>query len=72
MASPIPSGPGLGGPRIAEALRVATAMQAGNVFGDEWDEDIVIGGKKLAGWMEGEEAKMEVERVARLLEGLPE
>ncbi len=41
-----------------------------NVFEDEWDEDIIIGGKRLPGWMEEEEGKMEVEKLGRLLEGM--
>ena len=41
-----------------------------NVFDDEWDEDVVIGGKKLPGWMEQEDSKKEVERVIKLLDEL--
>lgn len=46
------------------------ARQPANPMDEEWDEDVVIGGKKLPGWLEAEEAKKEVERVGKLLDGL--
>jgi hypothetical protein len=39
-------------------------------FDDEWDEELVIGGKKLPGRMEEEQGKKEVERLERLLEAM--
>lgn len=47
-------------------------MARGNVFEDEWDEAVVIGGKKLPGWLEEEEGKKEVERVGKILDDLSE
>jgi hypothetical protein len=44
--------------------------RAGNVFDDEWDEEVVIGGKKLPEWMGEAEGKREVERLERVLEGM--
>lgn len=35
---------------------------------EEWDEDILIGGKKLPGWLDEDEARREVERVDKILE----
>jgi hypothetical protein len=37
---------------------------------DEWDEDILIGGKKLPGWLDEEEGRREIERVDRILEDM--
>jgi hypothetical protein len=45
-------------------------ITSGNVFDDEWDEDIVIGGKKLAGYMEEEEGKKEAHRLIKMLDDL--
>lgn len=42
----------------------------GNPFDDDWDEEIVIGGRKLPGWLEQEAGKKEVDRVAQKLESL--
>lgn len=47
-------------------------MARGNVFEDEWDEDVVIGGKQLPGWMEDDEGRKEVERVGKILDELAE
>ena len=38
----------------------------------EWNEDIVIGGKILPGYMEEEQAKKEIERVGKMLEDMEE
>lgn len=57
---------GLGHP--APPIRIAT----GNVFEDEYDEDVVIGGKKLAGWMDEEEGRKEAERLGTVLDELDE
>lgn len=35
---------------------------------EEWDEDILIGGKKLLGWLDEDEARREIERVDKILE----
>lgn len=43
-------------------------ITSGNVFDDEWDEDIVIGGKKLAGYMEEDEGKKEADRLIKMLD----
>jgi hypothetical protein len=40
----------------------------GNVFEDEWDEDVVIGGKMLPSTMESPAIKAEVERLEALIE----
>lgn len=45
-------------------------ITSGNVFDDEWDEDIVIGGKKLAGYMEEDEGKKEADRLVMMLDEL--
>lgn len=57
---------GLGHP--APPIRIAT----GNVFEDEYDEDVIIGGKKLAGWMDEEEGRKEAERLCAVLDELDE
>ncbi|KAI9637940.1 putative methionine aminopeptidase 1 [Dioszegia hungarica] len=44
----------------------------GNVFEDEWDEAVVIGGKKLPGWLGEEEGKKEVDRVGKMIDDLAE
>lgn len=44
----------------------------GNVFEDEWDEAVVIGGKKLPGKLEDEEGKKEIERLGKILDELEE
>ncbi len=43
----------------------------GNPFEDEWDEEVIIGGRKLPGWYEETESKREVEKVAQRIEELP-
>ena len=48
----------------------AMIPRGGNVFEDEWDEDVVIGGKKMVGWMDEEDGKKEIERLATILEGM--
>ena len=35
---------------------------------DDWDENVIIGGKKLAGWLEESEAKKEISRVDKIIE----
>ncbi|EIW70043.1 hypothetical protein TREMEDRAFT_14806, partial [Tremella mesenterica DSM 1558] len=40
------------------------------VYDDEWDENVVIGGKKLPGWLEEEDAKKEVDRLLQILDDL--
>lgn len=47
-------------------------ITSGNVFDDEWDEEVVIGGKKLAGWMDEEEGKKEAGRLVRILDEMDE
>ncbi|GMK55075.1 hypothetical protein CspeluHIS016_0201310 [Cutaneotrichosporon spelunceum] len=42
----------------------------GNPFEDEWDEEVIIGGRKLPGWLDEEESKREVNRVAQRIEEL--
>jgi hypothetical protein len=37
---------------------------------EEWDEDVIIGGKKLPGWMDEHDARKEIERVGKILEEL--
>ena len=39
---------------------------------DEWDEDVLIGGRKLPGWYGEEEGKKEVEKLGKLLEDMDE
>lgn len=41
-----------------------------NPFEDDWDEETIIGGRKLPGWYDAEEGKKEVDRVAKRLEAL--
>ncbi|CAK9784073.1 hypothetical protein CC85DRAFT_254066 [Cutaneotrichosporon oleaginosum] len=43
----------------------------GNPFEDEWDEEVIIGGRKLPSWYDDEEGKREVEKVAQRIEDLP-
>ena len=47
-------------------------ITSGNVFDDEWDEEVVIGGKKLAGWMDEEEGKKEANRLVKMLDEMDE
>jgi hypothetical protein len=47
-------------------------ITSGNVFDDEWDEDVVIGGKKLPGWMDDQEGKQEVNRLVKMVEQMDE
>lgn len=50
-----------------------TAVAGGrgsSIYEDDWDEDVLIGGKRMPGWMEEEEGKREVESLGRLLEGM--
>lgn len=44
----------------------------GNPFEDEWDDEVIIGGRKLPGWMDEEEGKKEVEKIAQRIEELAE
>jgi len=44
------------------------ARQPPGLGDDEWDDDVVIGGKKLPAWVDEDEAKKEVDRIAKLLE----
>ncbi|KAK4687043.1 serine/threonine-protein phosphatase 4 regulatory subunit 2, partial [Tremellales sp. Uapishka_1] len=71
IAAPKPTTPigGLLRPSIGFAPAPPSLTTSGpNVFEDEWDEDVVIGGKKLVSFMEDEQGKKEVERVGSLLE----
>ena len=43
-----------------------------NRFEDDWDEEVVIGGKILPGWMEEAEERAEVERVVKMLDDMDE
>lgn len=43
------------------------ARQPPGLGDDEWDDDVVIGGKKLPAWIDEDEAKKEVDRIAKLL-----
>ncbi|BEJ12423.1 hypothetical protein CspHIS471_0208830 [Cutaneotrichosporon sp. HIS471] len=43
----------------------------GNPFEDEWDEEVIIGGRKFPGWFDEDEGKREVEKVAQRIEELP-
>ena len=52
-------------PKINGVARPSTGH-----FDDDWDEDVIIGGKKLSGWMEEEEGKKEVERVAKAFDDM--
>jgi len=45
-------------------------ITSGNVFDDEWDEEVVIGGKKLAGWMDEEQGKREANRLVTILDDM--
>jgi hypothetical protein len=47
-------------------------ITSGNVFDDEWDEEVVIGGKKLAGWMDEDEGKKEAGRLVKMLDEMNE
>ena len=58
---------GIGHP-AAPPIRITS----GNVFEDEWDEDVVIGGKKLPGWMDEDEGKKEMDRLSGLIADLDE
>lgn len=57
---------GVGHP--APPIRIAT----GNVFEDEYDEDVIIGGKRLAGWMDEDAGQREAGRLVAVLEDLNE
>ena len=57
---------GVGHP--APPIRIAT----GNVFEDEYDEDVVIGGKKRAGWMSEEAGQKEANRLVSMLDDIDE
>jgi hypothetical protein len=37
---------------------------------DDWDEDVVIGGKTMAGWIDEEEARKELDRIGKLIDDL--
>lgn len=41
-----------------------------NPYGEEWDEEVVIGGRKLPGWMEEAEGRRAVEATAKQIEEL--
>jgi hypothetical protein len=45
----------------------APIIKATSGMDDEWDEEVVIGGKKMPGWLEVEEGRREVERVGKML-----
>jgi hypothetical protein len=42
----------------------------GNPFEDERDDEVIIGGRKLPGWLEEDDRKKEVDKVTRKLEEL--
>lgn len=42
------------------------------MFEDEWDEDVVIGGKMLPGDLENEEGRREIRRLQAILDGMDE
>ena len=44
--------------------------QEANPFEQGWIDEIIIGGRKLPGWLDEEEAKREVDKMARKLEDL--
>ena len=52
----------------APPLRIAT----GNVFEDEYDEDVIIGGKTRVGWMEEEAGQKEAAKLVSMLNDLDE
>lgn len=52
----------------APPIRIAT----GNVFEDEYDEDVIIGGKKRAGWMDEDAGQKEATRLIAGLDDLDE
>lgn len=56
--------------QLANALANARSKALTSGLEDDWDEDVVIGGKKLAGFLEDEVAKAEVERLGKILEDL--
>lgn len=41
-------------------------------YDDEWDEEVVIGGRTLPGFLQEEDGKKEVDRIARLVDNLDE
>ncbi|OCF36636.1 hypothetical protein I316_01888 [Kwoniella heveanensis BCC8398] len=58
------------GPRI-NGLRSQRPLQLGPAVVDEaYDEDVVIGGKMLPSWLDEQEGKKEIERVAKVLDEL--
>ncbi|WOO81367.1 Serine/threonine-protein phosphatase 4 regulatory subunit 2 [Vanrija pseudolonga] len=45
--------------------------RGGNPYDEEWDEEILIGGRKLPGWLDEEEGRRDVDKVATKLDELP-
>lgn len=52
-------------------LNGTPAAARGNLFEDEWDDEVIIGGRKLPSWYDEEEGRKEVEKVAQRIEELP-
>lgn len=44
--------------------------RGGNPYEEEWDEEILIGGRKLPGWLDEEEGRKDVDKVAAKLDEL--
>lgn len=42
-----------------------------NPYEEDWDEEVVIGGRKLPGWMDEDEGKRAVDATAKQIEELP-
>ncbi|WVR05384.1 hypothetical protein IAU60_002398 [Kwoniella sp. DSM 27419] len=59
-------GPRMNGLRHQQRVVALTS----GIMDDEYDEDVVIGGKMLPAWMHGEEGKKELERVVGVLDEL--
>jgi hypothetical protein len=47
-----------------------TPSARGNPFDEEWDEEVIIGGRKLTAYLDEEDGKKEVAKVATRLEEL--
>lgn len=48
-----------------------TPAARGNPYEEDWDEEVIIGGRKLPGWFDEEEGQKEVDKVAQRIEELP-
>jgi hypothetical protein len=56
--------------RGAAAVANGGRTNPANPFDAEWDDELIIGGHKLPGYLDAEEGKREVDRVVRQLESL--